>query len=52
MEGKLWVKYERWEVDGEEKYCKTVAEVIIDDDGVMKIIGVNPSKMSNYGRIA
>lgn len=39
MEGKLWVKNERWEVDGEEKYCKTVAEVIRDDDGVMKIIG-------------
>lgn len=40
MEGKLWVKNERWEVDGEEKYCKTVAEVIRDDDGIMKIIGV------------
>ena len=40
MEGKLWVKNERWEVDGEEKYCKTVAEVILDHDGIMKLIGV------------
>jgi len=45
MEGKLWVKNERWEVDGEEKYCKTVAEVILDDDGIMKIIGVNKKEI-------
>lgn len=47
MEGKLWVKNERWEVDGEEKYCKIVAEVILDDDGILKLIGVKKSKYSS-----
>jgi len=39
MERNLWVNKERWDVDGEEKRCNNVAEIMYDDDGI-KMIGV------------